>query len=301
MDISILTVSYRSPEDTLRCVQSLITGGAEGLDWEILIGDNGSGDCDSLRELSGHPNVRLMPGIENLGFGRENNRLAQLARGEFLLCLNPDTLVPQRTLQALVQHLRNTPLCGACAPRLLNPDGSRQYSWNIPMNLLWEFAEVHYLQNPWRDFFENRATRLYPDGPWDVGFSSGACLCLSKTLFDKCGGYDSEFFLNHEDIELCHRIRMAGHSVHVLPRLSVIHVDGGIQRKDWARFVKDRLDAKRVWFRKRYSGIELLMARMLWLEGILIRIAISWLVHRGSQRTRLKGYIDALRGAFHVH
>jgi len=299
MDLSILTVSYRSAEDTLRCFHSLEDGGAEGLDWELLVGDNGSGDIERLGVLKDAPRVRLSPNTENLGFGRENNRLSEAARGEFLLCLNPDTIVPRGTLKALVDHLRTHPECGACGPSLRNADGTPQHSWNGPMGLAWEFAEAHYLQNLWRDHFERKMRREHPKGPWAVSFSSGACLCLRTTLFQQLGGFDPDFFLNHEDIELCHRIRESGQQIHVLPSLTVTHLDGASQRRDWTRFVKDRLDAKRIWLGKRFHGIALALARLLWFEGVLLRIALSFLFARGDARTRLKGYFGALREFFH--
>lgn len=299
MDLSILTVSFGCAEDTLRCFHSLESGGAEGLEWELLVGDNGSGDVERLGELKGTSRVRRFPNIENLGFGRENNRLADAAGGEFLLCLNPDTIVPRGTLKALVDHLRTHPECGACGPLFVNADGSHQYSWNVPMGLAWEFAEVHYLQNSWRTHFEKQMRQKHPTGPWDVGFTSGACLCLRATLFRELNGYDPDFFLNHEDIELCHRVRQKGFLVQVLPDLTVTHLDGGTQRRDWARFVKDRLDAKRVWLRKRYRGLPLLLARILWLEGVLVRICIAALLFHGTSRTRLRGYLEALRGTWH--
>ncbi len=281
------------------CVRSLESGGAEGLDWELLIGDNASGDCDRLEELRTHSHIRLFPGKENLGFGRENNRLALEASGEFLLCLNPDTIVPPGTLRALVDHLRTHPKCGACGPRLMNADGSRQFSWNCRMGLLWEFAEAHYLQNIWRRFWERRLQRQAPGGPWDVDFTSGACLCLRAPLFRKLSGYDPEFFLNSEDIELCHRIRREGLNIHVLPRLSIRHLDGGSQHQDWSRFIRDRLAAKRIWLRRRFSGIALLTARFLWWEGTFLRTFLAPLLFRGTAQRRRNGYLAAMKDALH--
>jgi GT2 family glycosyltransferase len=294
MDLSILVVSYNCAEDVERCFASLTTG-AEGLDWEFLLWDNASHDVAQLKVLAQDPRIRLISSSENVGFGRANNALAKNSHGKWLLCLNPDTIVPRGTIGALINHLEAHPEVGVSAPTLRNADGSHQHSWNVPMGILWEFAEVHYLQNVWRNHFKESAQKNHPKGPWDVGFSSGACLCLSRQLFLDCGGFDVDFFLNHEDIELCHRIRAMGRAIHVLPQQHIIHLDGGTQRKNWSRFVKDRLDAKRVWFRKRYHGPARLFARMLWLEGVILRIVVSFLLHRGNDRTRLSGYLAALK------
>lgn len=294
MDLSILTISYRSPEDTLRCFQSLVAGGADGLEWEFLLGDNGSGDCQALTEIAAHPRVRMLPGSENIGFGRENNRIASEARGEFLLCLNPDTVVPPGALLALVEHLRNTPDCGACGPRLLNPDGSQQFSWNRNMGLTWELAESLYLQNWWRRKLERKFSLSNPLGPWPVDFTSGAALCIRKSVWAMLNGFDPKFFMNHEDIELCHRIRVAGLDVHVLPSTSIVHLDGGTQRKDWTGFVRNRLDAKWIYLGKVFHGPSQLVARGIWLAGTGLRLVASIVKPGAESRQRQRGYWQAL-------
>jgi GT2 family glycosyltransferase len=127
ISLSILIVSYNGFSDLRRCVDSvrahLPAGG-----WEILVWDNGSQNAHELRALEA-PNVKIVLGNENLGFGRANNEIAKLARGEFLLCLNPDTLLKDASLMDLPAHLRMHPECGACGPLLENLDGSLQDGW----------------------------------------------------------------------------------------------------------------------------------------------------------------------------
>jgi hypothetical protein len=294
MELSILTVSFRSPEDTLRCLESLESGGAEGVDWEMLVGDNGSGDIEALATLQGHPRVRLLPGTENLGFGRENNRLAVAAEGEFLLCLNPDTIVHPGTLAGLVRHLRNDSGCGACSPRLLNPDGSRQFSWNRNMGLAWETAEAFYLQNLWRARQERNQLKALPDGPWTVDFASGACLCIRKGAWERVGGFDPDFFMNHEDIDLCHRLCCDGWTVQVLPGLSIVHFDSGTQKKDWTGFVHNRLSSKWIALPKLHTGTALAIARALWFLGAGLRLTLSSLRSDPEGRQRRRGYLRAI-------
>jgi GT2 family glycosyltransferase len=108
-------------------------------------------------------------------------------------------------------------------------------------------------------------------------------------------GFDSDFFLNHEDIELCDRVRALGKQIHVLPNLTVLHHDGGTQRLNWKRFVRDRLNAKWIYLHKRFHGIALLCAQILWWEGVVLRILVGAVLLRGTQRSRLKGYFEAMR------
>jgi GT2 family glycosyltransferase len=294
MDLSVLTVSFRCVGDTLRSFHSLLGGGAEGLDWEFLVGDNGSGDAMSREAFPDSPRVRLFPGTENQGFGRENNRLALQAHGQYILLLNPDTVTPPDTLRHLVAHLEAHPQCGACAPQLRNPDGSRQFSWNTGMGLSWEIAECFYLQNRWRMAKEANACKTSPDGPWTVDFASAAALCIRRTVWEEVGGFDPAFFMNHEDIELCHRIRQFGHEIHVLPKLEITHFDSETQRKDWTGFVRNRLDGKWIALPRLYTGIPLLFAQGIWFLSAGIRFAISTLMPGVQARQRSKGYRLAL-------
>lgn len=296
LDLSILVVSYNCPSDVETCYESLEAGGAEGISWEFLVCENGNARLPEIRELASRKQFLLIEPKENLGFARANNLLANTARGQRLLLLNPDTVVPRSSCRRLIDGLAN-PGCRVSAPLLVNTDGSFQFSWNVPSGLAWEFAEVHYLQNLWRRFWIRRYQLSKPEGPWEVGFSSGACLCMDADTFRSVGGFDEDFFLNHEDIEFCDRIRTLGRIL-VFPNIKIKHLDGGTQRKNWSRFVKDRLDAKRVYLHKRYSGFRLCIAQAFWWEGVLIRIIVSLFLKTDEGRARRVGYLQALRAAF---
>lgn len=293
VELSILIVTYNCSADLARCLES-IRKHVNGIAYEVLVRDNASGDALVVERLASE-DVRVFLGGDNPGFGVANNEIAKLARGEFLLCLNPDTILVEDVPTALVEHLRKNSCCWACAPRIRNFDGSRQFSWNERMGLRWEFAETLYLQNIVRSRAEKRWLRKSPSGPWDVDFSSGACLCVVRRHWMDLGGFDPEFFLNHEDIELCLRIRRSGGKVQVLPGAWLIHADGGSQKLNWSRFVKDLLVAKRVYLRKRFSGWQLVAAKCLWRIRVLSRIGLCAVFARGPARTRLPGYIQAWR------
>jgi len=291
-DVSILIVSYNCADDIRLCLESLRKH-VRSVEWEVLIRDNGSRDVEKLRALASD-DVRIIEGLDNIGFGRANNEIAEMARSEFLICLNPDTIFREDVVGPLLDHLRNSPGCGACGPMLEFPDGSLQDCWGEPVGLLWEFAESHYLQG----LLRRRAwSRRLSDktGPWRVGFTSGACLCLSRSLWKKIGGYDPEFFLNHEDVEICDRIRDQGLSVDLLPKLRLIHAEGVTQRVDWRRYTFHRLQGRWIYQAHRYSGSALLLARFLWWDGLLLKLVIGSVFLRGNARSRLGGFRDAAR------
>lgn len=291
VDLSILVVSYNGSSDVSNCLES-VREHVRGVAWEFLIRDNASRDVHALRPLRA-PDVHLIEGKDNPGFGIANNELASLAQGKYVVCLNPDTILTRDVLTDLVAHLEGHPICGAAGLSLKNPDGTPQCGWAPPTDLWWEFCETHYLQGWYRNRAEAELSRFPPGAAVPVGFVSGACVCMPRDLFLKLGGFHPGFFLNHEDVDLCDRVRSAGREVHYLPHLDLVHAEGTSQRRDWRKFVFHRLQAKWIYIARRYGGWRRFVARALWCEAVLLRLFVGALVLRGSQRTRLSGYLQA--------
>lgn len=293
-EVSILVVSYNCAADLRRCLDS-VREAVRGVRWEVLVRDNNSRDIDEILALGG-VGVTIVPGADNPGFGRANNEIAHLARGTFLLLLNPDTILESDIPTALRDALLADPGLGAVAPMLEHLDGARQDSWAPPQGLFWEFCEGHYLQgfvraHRWRRFH----SRARPEAPYEVGFAGGACLMLRRDLFLQLGGFDPEFFLNHEDLELCDRVRATGLRVAILPDHRMIHAEGTTQRLDWSAYARNRLVSKWIYLHKRFHGPSLWVARILWWETLLVKHTVGWFMLRGDARSRLRGFRAAAR------
>jgi hypothetical protein len=291
---SILVVGYNSPEDIRRLVESLQVL-PSWPDCEVLIAENGdhvTGEMESLASAFG-ARVVFLP---NPGFGVACNRLAALASGRYLLFANPDLRFGQDILPALAAHLETHLDVGAVGPRLVDmDDGTLQMSFNLPMGLKWEFLEAHGLQSWWRRRCMREFERMLPEGPWEVGFATAACLLIRFDLFRQVGGFDEDFFLNSEDIDLCDKIRDAGWKIHVLPGIAAIHGTSKLQSRNIGRFVFDRLASKQVYIRKRYKGVRRLVAHALLVEQISIRLLVGLVLLKGVDRRRLGGYFKALK------
>lgn len=296
---SVLVVGYDSPEDVDVLLASLRALPSWSL-CEVLIAENGSKRIPEMEAIALEYGARLLV-LPNPGFGTACNRLAAIARGDILLLANPDLRFGEDILPALFAHL-DDPGVGAVGPSIRDEDGGEQISWNMPMDLWWEFLEAHGLQTRWRRHLMRRMREASPEGPWTVGFATAACLAIPRALYMSVGGFDEGFFLNSEDIELGDRIREGGHRIVVDPRLAVVHGNSSIQGKDLRRFVYDRQEGKRKYLSRRYAGFRLLVARILWVEMVAIRLIAGWFLLRGTERTRLPGYrrvlSDSLRLLF---
>ncbi len=222
--ISAIVLNYRSPRDTVRCVQALKKQTiADQL--EILAVDNHSDDesIGFLRaQLSGLPDVRIVEERGNLGYGRGNNAAAKLARGQYLLIINPDNILPPEGLEKMLAVLKSDEKIGIVGPALVYPDGSIRPSARTfprPGDLL----RKRVFPKTWHATYQKQ---LHATEMMNVDWLVGACLLLRTDLYKELKGFDERFFLFFEDIDLCRRIHAKGKSVMYLSSLKVLDRKG---------------------------------------------------------------------------
>ncbi len=226
LELSVLIVTFNSGKTILDCLESVYAQ-ATGIELEVLLYDNASQD-DTVKKIAEHfPQVRLFQGEANLGFGPANNVLLEESRGEYILFLNPDGMLLENSLSILLDFAIKHQKAGAIGPRLRFPDGSYQISAAEFPSLKNEFiTKLHYRAldrkiKPVINYLENRhkeATRV----PW-VG---GACLLVARKKLVQIGGFDPNFFLYFEDIDLCKRLARQGWKNYHLPQAVVRHLSG---------------------------------------------------------------------------
>jgi GT2 family glycosyltransferase len=233
MDLSILVVSYRSLEP-LRHSLPTLAAASSGLTFETIVVDNASGDgtSDALRRE--FPEVRVIDHPKNVGFSGGVNRGMQEARGRCFALLNPDAIPHPGALTTLVRFLDAHPDVGMVGPKILDPDGSIQFS-------------CRRYPSHWTALFNRYSlpTRLFPNNPWtrhylmldfdhasvrDVDWLAGACLVTTRAAVERVGPMDEEFFLFNEDVDWCRRTHDAGLRVVYVPD-AVAHHAVGASRK----------------------------------------------------------------------
>lgn len=219
--ISILVVTYRCKDDVLQCLATLPT---EAEVAEVIVVDNASGDGTVEAIRTQFPSVCVLALDENIGFARANNLGAQHATGEFLLLLNPDTLISEPgTLERCVAYLAALPadVCGMTC-RVESPDGSLQ----------WECARR------FPTVASECAKAFFPYKRWDAipGFDEtkaqavpcvlGAFILLHRAAWEAIGGFDEQFFLMYEDVDLCRRLYERGWKLLYWPEARIVHTGG---------------------------------------------------------------------------
>jgi N-acetylglucosaminyl-diphospho-decaprenol L-rhamnosyltransferase len=245
MDLSIILVSYRSREPLLACLGALrADAAAAGLRLEIVVVDNDSRDGTLEALAAAFPEVRVIANGENVGYARAVNQGLAATAAPFALVLNPDCEIHPGALRALLAHAAAHPRAGIAGPRILNPDGTLEFSARaFPGPLTFLFNRYSLLT---RLFPGNRFSRRYLLTDWDhasvreVDWISGACMLARRAAVEQVGGMDEAFFMFNEDVDWCRRMKQAGWAVTFEPAAVVVHHIGASRSRVAARVIWGR-------------------------------------------------------------
>jgi N-acetylglucosaminyl-diphospho-decaprenol L-rhamnosyltransferase len=308
MILSVIIVNYQVKYFLELCLHS-VEKAVMGLEAEIIVVDNHSGD-ESLAYLEPRfPGVRFLANIENIGFARANNQALGLARGEYILFLNPDTLLPEDIATHCLTFLAATPRIGGLGVRMI--DGSGRFlkesrrGFPTPWVGFCRLSGLSALFPHSRFFSTYYLGHLRPDKAHPAPVLSGACLWISRAILAEIGAFDERFFLYAEDIDLSYRIEQAGYINYYNPAATIVHFKGESTRKD-IRYVRQFYRAMRQFRQKHFK--KGLPAVFDWGIGMAIRLRegltmVAGLLQRsgddhagrGPLRTRVQG--DAVEAA----
>jgi GT2 family glycosyltransferase len=243
MDLSLIIVHYKSLVPLLACLEALEADTA-GLTVETVVVDNDSRDGAAAALAERFPAVRLLTNPDNRGYARAVNQGLQASTGDFVLVMNPDCEVRPGAVRALRQHLLDHAGTALAGPKILNPDGSLEFSARaFPDHLTFLFNRYSLLT---RMFPGNPFSRRYLLTDWDhastrqVDWVSGACMMVRRAAIERVGGMDEQFFMFNEDVDWCRRMKLAGWAVSYVPDAVVVHHIGASRRKVAARVIYAR-------------------------------------------------------------
>jgi GT2 family glycosyltransferase len=227
--LSIVIVSYRCRDHLLACLDSLAAQ-RDQVDMEVIVVDSASGDDTATAAADRFDWVDVEQLTENIGFGRANNRGFERARGRAVLALNPDTIVPRDSLRSSLDYLWAHPEIGVLSPHLVDTEGRLDRRCKRGYPTLW--SSFCYFTTLDRVFRGPRSTRytmgtVAEDEIGDVESVSGAFMLMRGDALKAVGGFDEQFFMYAEDIDLCLRFIQNGWRVRYWPRVDVIHVGAG--------------------------------------------------------------------------
>ncbi len=283
MVVSVIIVNYRVRFFLELCLYS-VQKALRGWDAEIFVVDNHSddGSVDYLRPL--FPGVKFIENAENKGFGAANNQALALAGGEYVLFLNPDTVLPEDFVGKSLAFFSTAANAGGVGVRMI--DGSGRFlkesrrGYPTPWaafcklsGLAGCFPRSRYFSGYYLGHLEENMTAAAP-------VLSGACLWVRREVLEKTGGFDERFFMYAEDIDLSYRLEKAGYVNYYLADTTIIHFKGESTRKDM-RYIRQFYKAMSQ-FHKKHSRFPAVFNGMV-EAGIRLRAAVSM---AGRQKVR---------------
>jgi N-acetylglucosaminyl-diphospho-decaprenol L-rhamnosyltransferase len=285
--VLVVIVNYRTAGLTIDCLRSLQSdvGAAAGYSVRVVVTDNDSRD-DSISRLQGlvaaegwHDWVTIQPLERNGGFAYGNNAAIRPALSssdppEYIWLLNPDTVVRPGALATLITFLDTHPEAGIAGSRLLDPEGTPEWSaFRFPSVLseLENGAQLGVLSrllSPW--VLSPPAPRVASPCDW----ASGACLLIRRTVFETVGALDENYFMYFEEVDFCRRARQAGWTCWYVPEAQVVHLAGqssGVTGRQTERRRRPRywFEARRYYFLKHLGPLRTLLADLAWSLGFL--------------------------------
>ena len=232
-DLTICLVNWNTCRMLQECLESIIANTDE-LRIEIFVIDNASTDGSVEMVRNTYPDIGLIVNKRNTGFSKANNQGIEISRGRHVLLLNPDTIVLPGALTAMVSFLDTHPTAGAVAARLLNSDGSLQYSLRHFPSFLTPFTEnTNLAEIPGIRCFSKRSRLMdwSHDTVREVEQPAGAAFMIKSSCIETLGSLDSCYHMFFEDVDLCYRIRKSGWKIFYLPEARIIHHGGQSVKK----------------------------------------------------------------------
>jgi len=287
MDVSIIIVNYNTCSLLKNCIESIILNTKDVL-YEIIVVDNDSKD-DSLRMVhSNFPKVKLLESKENLGFGRANNKGAEIATGRYLFLLNTDTLLIDNPVKVLFDFMekKSSTNIGACGGNLYKKNFSPNFSYSLHFpSLLNVFCYRGRIP-----FFINNENFNYSGKIKDVAIIIGADLFIRKCIFDELNGFDPAFFMYVEDAELSFRINRMNYRVVSNPEAKIIHLQGASSQKFFK--LKMEIISYAIYFKKHKSLVTVKIYKLIELIFALSKFVVFLLTF---QKKKCLDYINIIK------
>lgn len=262
--LSVIIVTYQSRDDIGACLAS-IPREVHGLPVEVVVVDNDSRDGTLELVRRDFPHVRAMSSGANLGFSKANNLGYGATIGEYILFLNPDTVVTRVALEHCLDRLRADPGIGIISPKLVLGDGGMDLACRRSVPTVWDgLTRASGLA---RLFPKSRLcagynlTFLPEDGTYSVGAVNGAFMMIPRRVLTRIGLFDEQFFMYGDDLDLCLRCSLEGFKVVYDGRHSITHYKGRSSSKEYRTMSRAVFKGTKQFYLKHFNRHNSLLTR----------------------------------------
>lgn len=232
MDISIIIVTFNSDDTIVGCVNSILET-VKSHTFEIVISDNSENDQTEkiVRQNFGkNEKVLYIHNDKNYGFSKGNNLGIKHAKGEYVLFLNPDTKMYLKTIDGMIEFMKEHPDCGAATCFMKLPDGklddASHRGFPTPFRALSHFSGLAKVFPKSKKFGGYNLTYLDLTKTHEIDALAGSFMIVPYKIGDRLNWWDEDFFFYGEDIDFCYRLKEAGYKIYFVPEYEALHMKG---------------------------------------------------------------------------
>src|SRR6202140_2327076 len=252
MKLSVVIICWNDLRVIRECLRSIYAG-THSIDFEVLVSDNGSTDGSLEFIRQNHPDVRVLENGANLGFGKGNNVGIRASNGDYVLILNPDTIIHDGALDKLVEFAGRHPEAGAFGCRVLNPDGTYQVSARLFPTIRRYWVSALALNKLSSAFVYEEYPHWHGDAERSIDWQSGCCVMFRQDLLKSLGGFDEQFFYHFEEVDLCRRVWTAGRPILFTPEAVITTLGGQSVGRFPVRFEIEKHRSRYRYFYKHFG------------------------------------------------
>ena len=241
LSCSVIIIAYNSCDFIPACLKS-VRDACEGIDSQIIVLDNGSNEPIIPEIKNFFPEVEWLDSKENLGFGKGCNLAEKHATKPYLFFINPDTIISKNAFREMLKFMEEHPEAGTVGCRILNEDGSLQ--WACRRSFPTIVSAVSKTIGLAALFPKNKTLASYnmtfadPDEMIEVDAVSGSFFCIRRDVYEKLKGFDEDFFMYGEDLDLCFRTKQMGLHNYYTPVTNILHFKGqSCRTRRWGSYV----------------------------------------------------------------
>lgn len=277
MELSVIIVNYNVKHFLEQCLHSVLKA-SKSISAEIFVVDNNSVDGSTQLVKEKFPQVQLIENKENVGFSKANNQAIRLAKGKYILLLNPDTVVEEDTFVKVTRFMDEHPEAGGLGVKMIDGKGNFLPESKRGLPTPWvAFSKMFGLSKLFpksKKFGKYHLSYLDENEIHEIEVLAGAFMLMRKETLDKVGLLDETFFMYGEDIDLSYRITQGGYKNYYFPETTIIHYKGESTKKGSLNYVKVFYKAMIIFAQKHFSGgkasaFSVLLNLAIWFRAFL--------------------------------
>ncbi len=297
MKLSIVIICWNDLKVIENCLTSIFKG-TEKVEFEVIVTDNGSTDGSIERIRANFPAVRLIENGANLGFSKANNVGIRAAVGEYVLILNPDTIVHPGSLDRWIEFADQHPEAGGFGCKVLNPDGTYQGTarpFPTVRRALIAALGLRGLAYLGKAFISDKYVGWNGETEREIDWQSGCCVMIRGNILRQINGFDEQFFFHYEEVDLCFRVWETGNPILYTPNVTITHLGGQSVGRFPVRFAIETTRNCYRYFYKHFGAKGARRCRQVMLLHLHIRQAAYGLLARLKPTETLQRRMEMYR------